>query len=397
MKVALIHDWLTGMRGGEKCLEVLCDLYPNADIFTLLHNKGTVSNLIEEKNIKTSFVQKLPFLKKYRHFLPLFPTAIESFNLNGYDLVISVNHCVAKGVITNPETMHICYCLTPMRYVWDMYYSYFDENRPGYIGRKIIPFFANYLRMWDVTSSRRVEHFVAISHFVAKRILKYYGRKSEVVYPPVDCSAFKISDNVEEYYLMVTAFAPYKRVDLAIQAFNRLRLPLIIIGSGQDEKRLKELSASNVEFLGWQSDEKVSEYYSKCKALIFPGEEDFGIVPLEAQASGRPVIAYGKGGVCETIIAANPQNNTRQVSHLEANGRQAEMHDDPENGRGNATGIFFYEQTVDAIVDAVKEFEKIAQSFDSQNIRNHALKFDKPIFKERIKNCIDGMYAKSKT
>ncbi|MGR3178637.1 MAG: glycosyltransferase [Candidatus Anammoxibacter sp.] len=397
MKVALIHDWLTGMRGGEKCLEVLCDLYPNADIFTLLHNKGTVSNLIEEKNIKTSFVQKLPFLKKYRHFLPLFPTAIESFNLNGYDLVISVNHCVAKGVITNPETMHICYCLTPMRYVWDMYYSYFDENSPGYIGRKVIPFFANYLRMWDVTSSRRVEHFVAISHFVAKRILKYYGRKSEVVYPPVDCSAFKISDNVEEYYLMVTAFAPYKRVDLAIQAFNRLRLPLIIIGSGQDEKRLKELSAGNVEFLGWQSDEKVSEYYSKCKALIFPGEEDFGIVPLEAQASGRPVIAYGKGGVCETIIAANPQNNTRQVSHLEANGRQAEMHDDPENDRGNATGIFFYEQTVDAIVDAVKEFEKIAQSFDSQNIRNHALKFDKPIFKERIKNCIDGMYAKSKT
>ena len=381
MKVALIHDWLTGMRGGEKCLEVLCDLYPNADIFTLLHNKGSVSDCIEKLNIKTSFIQKLPFRGKYRLYLPLFPTAIELFDLSAYDLVISTSHCVAKGVITKPDAVHICYCHTPMRYVWDMYHTYFGKGRVGFLSRAVFSIIANYLRLWDASSSPRVDHFVTNSNFVAKRIFKFYGRKSEVVHPPVDCSTFKISASVEDYYLMVTAFAPYKKVDLAIQAFNSLQLPLIIIGSGQDEKRLKEISTGNVEFLGWQSSERISEYYSKCKALVFPGEEDFGIVPLEAQASGRPVIAYGKGGVCETVIPANPQNNGSKGLYSSAEMTEAE----------NATGLFFYEQTVNAIVDAVKEFEKIAQSFDSQMIRDHALKFDKPIFKERLKNSIDRM------
>ncbi|MGR3317157.1 MAG: glycosyltransferase [Candidatus Anammoxibacter sp.] len=395
MKVALIHDWLTGMRGGEKCLEVLCDLYPDADIFTLLHKKGSVSDCIEKRNIKTSFIQNLPFSSKYRRFLPLFPTAIELFDLSDYDLVLSSSHCVAKGVITRPDAVHICYCHTPMRYVWDMYHAYFGKERVGFISRVFFPIIATYLRLWDASSSSRVDHFVTNSNFVAKRILKFYGRKSEVVYPPVDCSAFKISANVADYYLMVTAFAPYKRVDLAIRAFNRLQLPLIIIGSGQDEKRLRGISADNVKFLGWQTDEKVSEYYSKCKALVFPGEEDFGIVPLEAQASGRPVIAYGKGGVCETVVAANPRNNASPGLHSEVDGRQSEMRD-YEIDTGNATGLFFYEQTVNAIVNAVKEFEKIAQSFDSKSIRNHALKFDKPVFKERIKNSIDEMYEKLK-
>lgn len=391
MKVALIHDWLTGMRGGEKCLEVLCQIYPDADIFTLLYKKGAVSKFIEERNIKTSFVQKLPFLKKYRYYLPLFPTAIESFDLSGYDLVISVNHCVAKGVITNPSTTHICYCLTPMRYVWDMYHSYFSENDKKYIRKKLIHFSANYLRMWDVTSSIRVEYFIAISNFVANRILKYYGRKSEIVYPPVDCSFFKVSESAEDYYLMVSAFAPYKKVDLAIQAFNRLQHPLIIIGSGQDEKKLKKMSASNVEFLGWQSDEKIREYYSKCKALIFPGEEDFGIVPLEAQASGRPVIAFGRGGICETVVPVNARNNTNTGSHS-----HVDSHQDKKCNSAHETGLFFYEQTVDAVVNAIKAFEKVEDYFDSHAIRNHALKFDRPIFRDRIKECIERVYYEHK-
>lgn len=375
MKIALIHDWLTGMRGGEKCLEVLCELYPDADIFTLLHKKGSVSKVIEDKNITTSFVQKLPFLKKYRHYLPIFPTAIETFNLNEYDFVISVNHCVAKGVITNPNTIHICYCLTPMRYIWDMYYSYFNHNDTGLINRIIMPFFANYLRMWDVTSSMRVEYFIANSNFTGSRILKFYGRKCDVIHSPVDCSLFEISDHVEDFYLVVSAFAPYKMVDLAIQAFNQLELPLVVIGTGQDEKRLKSIAEPNIEFLGWQSSEKIREYYSKCKALIFPGKEDFGIVPLEANASGRPVIAYGRGGVCETVVPVNPGNisNNNEHSHV-------------------GTGVFFYEQTVKSLVDAVRNFDEIEASFDSNLIRKHSLKFDRPIFKEKLKNCINDIY-----
>ncbi len=373
MKTALIHDWLTGMRGGESCLEVLCELYPSADIFTLLHKKGSVSKTIEGKRIETSFVQKLPFQSRYRNFLPLFPIAIESFDLGEYDVVISVNHCVAKGVITNPDTVHICYCLTPMRYVWDMYHSYFK----GFAGRYIVPFFANYLRTWDVASSIRVEYFISISNYVSARILKYYGRDSEVVYPPVDCSSMKFTEKVDDYYLIVSAFAPYKRVDLAIQAFNQTGAKLIIIGTGQDEKRLKKMAKNNIEFLGWQSDEQVREYYSKCKALIFPGLEDFGIVPLEVQASGRPVIAYGKGGACETVIPVNPKGTSLNM-------------DDPAIGDVNrATGVFFYEQTVPSLVAAIKEFEKIEDSFDSKNIRTQALKFDLPVFRSNLKNCIE--------
>lgn len=380
LKIALIHDWLTGMRGGEKCLEALCEIFPEADIFTLLWKRGSVSRRIEAMKINTSFIQKLPFLGKYRHYLPLFPTAIELFDLSDYDLVISVSHCVAKGVITRPDTLHICYCLTPMRYVWDMYHSYFGEVRGGRIYKSLIPIFANYLRMWDVGSSIRVEYFIAISTYIANRILKYYGRQADVVYPPVDCSLFKPSERVDDYYLMVTAFAPYKRVDLAIHAFNSLKLPFVIIGTGQDEKRLKNMAGDNIEFLGWQSDETIRDYYSRCKALIFPGVEDFGIVPLEAQACGRPVIAYGLGGICETVLPVNLQQGLALKQPMETKDTLS------------PTGIFFYEQTATAIINAVKEFEKIQDIFDSANIRKHAVKFDMPIFKEKIKVCIERRY-----
>ena len=292
MKVAIIHDWLTGMRGGERCLEIFCELFPEADLYTLLHIPGSVSPIIERMAIKTSFIQNLPFSKKgYRKYLPLFPMAIESFNLKGYDLILSCSHCVAKGIIPSPDTLHVSYVLTPMRYAWDMYGEYFGENR-----NRMIPFFIHYLRMWDVTSSQRVDHFLCISKHVENRIKKFYRREAEVIHPPVEIKRFRLQRRKEDFFLIVSSFAPYKRIDLAIEAFNRLGYPLKIIGSGPEEKRLRAMARSNIEFLGWLPDEGVAECYSKCRALIFPGEEDFGIVPLEAMACGKPVIAYGRGG-----------------------------------------------------------------------------------------------------
>lgn len=369
MRVALVHDWLTGMRGGEKVLEVFCELYPEADLFTLIHVPGSVSEIIEKRLIKTSFIQRLPFSKKrYRSMLPLFPLAIEGFNLNGYDLVVSSSHCVAKGVIPPPDSAHISYIHTPMRYVWDMYHEYFGGTG---LKARAINLFVHYLRMWDVSSSARVDSFIANSRHVAKRVEKYYRREADVIHPPVECGRFRlISGKPDDYYLAVSAFAPYKRLDMAVDAFNRLGHKLKIIGTGQDEKKLKQMAGANIEFLGWKTDTEIAEYYSRCKALIFPGEEDFGIVPLEAMASGRPVIAYGKGGALETIIPASGSLKSA----------------------GEPTGVFFYEQTVDALIEAVGDFEKNMNDFDPASIRTHALTFDRPIFKERIREHISKRY-----
>jgi glycosyltransferase involved in cell wall biosynthesis len=370
MKVAIIHDWLTGMRGGERCLEIFCELFPAADLYTLLYIPGSISPVIGRMAIKTSFIQNLPFLKRgYRKYLPLFPMAIESFNLKGYDLVLSCSHCVAKGVIPSPDALHVSYMLTPMRYAWDMYGEYFGEKR-----NRMVSFFIHYLRMWDVTSSQRVDHFLCISKHVEDRIKKFYRREAEVIHPPVDMKRFKLQERKEDFFLIVSSFAPYKKIGLAIEAFGRLGYPLKIIGSGAEEKRFRSMARSSVEFLGWLPDEVVADYYSKCRALIFPGEEDFGIVPLEAMACGRPVIAYGRGGALETMVSVGQ-------------GRRA-------NGEA-MTGLFFYEQSIDALIEAVERFVRIEKEFDPVAIRNHSAKWDTGVFKEKIKkNIFDKMESK---
>lgn len=380
MKVAIIHDWLTGMRGGEKCLEVFCELFPGADLFTLIHVKGSVSPTIEAMNIKTSFVQRLPFSqKRYRNYLPLFPLAVESFNLKGYDLILSSSHCVAKGVIPPPDCCHISYVYSPMRYVWDMYFDYFGGRRGGWMMGAVLPLVANYLRTWDVTSSDRVDSFIAISEHVANRIKKYYRRDAKVIHPPVETKRFKISKDGDNFYLIVSALAPYKRIDLAIQAFNRLGYPLKLIGSGQDEKKLKSMALPNIQFLGWQLDEVVAEYYARCKALVFPGEEDFGITPLEAQASGRPVIAYGRGGVLETVVplSGSQREGSRSKGTAGADARKPVE-----------TGVFFYDHSVEGLIQAVRIFEENQGLFDQRAIRRHAIKWDRSVFKKNVKAAI---------
>ncbi|MEK6684069.1 MAG: glycosyltransferase [Nitrospirota bacterium] len=368
LKVALIHDWLTGMRGGERCLEVFCELFPDADLFTLLHHPGTVSPMIEKHLIRTSLIQRLPFSRRaYRYYLPIFPRAIESFDLSGYDLVLSSSHCVAKGVRVPSNACHISYLHTPMRYIWDQYEHYFGKGRAGRPVQSMMRFLRPRLQRWDVRSNGSVYAFIANSRHVAERIKKYYGRTAEVIYPPVDFQAFSSSNRDDGFYLMVTAFAPYKRVDLAVEAFNRLKRPLKIVGAGQDEKRLRAIAGPTVEFLGWRPDFEIRELYASCRALIFPGEEDFGIVPLEAMACGKPVIAYGKGGALETVV---PLRTSRPGG--------------PKPEEADPTGLFFYEQTPEALIEAVRLFEAHRDRFDPVRIREHVKPFDRTNFREKI-------------
>lgn len=378
MRVAIVHDWLTGMRGGEKVLEILCEIFPESDIFTLIHIYGSVSKIIESKKIYTSFLQKIPFSKsRYRSFLPLFPLAIESFDMRNYDIVLSSSHCVAKGIVTSSSTIHICYCHTPMRYVWDYYYTYFGNDKKGLISRFLIPAVAHYLRMWDVTSSNRVDYFVANSRNVAHRIKKYYKRPAKVIHPPVDCSFYTPPDIQREgdYYLIVSAFAPYKRIDIAVDAFEKLRLPLVIIGCGQEDDLIRNIAKKYVQCVGWQSDESLKKYYRNCKALVFPGEEDFGIVPLEAQACGKPVIAFAKGGALETVLGVYPYS-------VFAEGMIRKQSEAP-------TGVFFTDQTTESLIEAVRFFEEHKDVFDPLSIRKHAENFDRLIFKEKVKQYME--------
>lgn len=367
MKVALVHDWLVGMRGGERVLEAFCELFPEADLFTLVHIPGACSPTIERRAIRTSFLDRIPFARDHhRHWLPLFPHAIEAFDFTGYDLVLSSSHCVAKGVVVPTSALHVCYVHTPMRYLWDQYPEYFGPGRAGALTRAGMRLASTFLRAWDEASAHRVDVFVANSFNVAARVEKRYRREAQVVHPPVDVARFESRGEraVEDFYLMVTAFAPYKRIEVAIEAFRRSGRRLRIVGWGQEWKRIQALAGGSVELLGPLSDAEVADLYPRCRALVFPGEEDAGITPLEAQAAGRPVIALARGGALETVIGL-------------------------DGSERSPTGVFFDEPTVPALLGAVERFEHARERFDPAAARRNAERFDRRHFKARIAAVID--------
>lgn len=352
MRIALVHEYLNQFGGAERVLRVLCSLFPEAPIYTLFYDAEATGNVFEGREIRTSFLQKAPFIKNYHRLFPLFmPVAIEQFDFSEFDVVLSISSSFAKGVITNPGTKHICYCLTPPRFLWDDSQKFVEEFRyPGFI-RKVLPLFITYLRLWDREASLRVDEFWSISNFVQDRVKKYYFKDTKVIYPPVNVSKFHISDKVGDHFFMVGRLVSYKRFDLAIKAFNELGWPLKIAGIGPEMKRLKKMAKSNIEFLGLLSDKELADNYSEARALVFPQEEDFGIIPLESMASGRPVIAYRGGGALETI-------------------------------KEGETGMFFDKQTPKSLIEVLRKFDD--NKFDSNACRAQAEKFDISVFKENI-------------
>lgn len=350
LNTALCHDWLTGMRGGERVLEILCEGFPGAPIHTLMHNPVAMSDIINSHQIKTSWLQGIPNITKlYRHLLPLFPPTIGTMKRPDCELLISTSHCVAKSLRTNPNTKHICYCFTPMRYAWTFYDEYFGHSRARALAARVM---LPILRDWDKRTASRVDRFIAISKHVQKRINSFYERDADMVYPPVDTERYTpIADTGGDFDLIVSALVPYKRIDLAVQAYGQIGYPLKIVGSGSEGNALKEMAAPNVEFLGWESDERILALYRACRMLIFPGEEDFGIVPVEAQACGRPVVAYAKGGAMETVV-------------------------------DGVSGVFFKEQSVASLTEAIERCADSAWNRDA--IRANAERFS-------TQNFINGM------
>jgi glycosyltransferase involved in cell wall biosynthesis len=370
MKVALAHDWLVRYRGGEKVLAAICEMYPQADLFTLIHAPGAVPPIVENRRIYTSFLQRVPGIElRYRSFLPLFPAAIESFRLQGYDLVISSSHCVAKGIRKPPGARHLGYVHAPMRYMWDRFDDYFGRGRASPPVRVVANAVRPWLQSWDRQSALGVDHFVANSHFIAGKIAWLYGRQASVVAPPVDLLRFASlpleGGGRGSYFLWVGAFVPYKRLDLALEAFARLGLPLWVVGSGPGLKGIARSVPSNVRLLGQVPDDELAVLYRDARALVFTAQEDFGIAPLEAQAAGRPVIAFGAGGALETLA--------------------------PE------TALFFSSQTADELVASVRKLEAWEKGFDPSLARANACRFSKEQFQRRLAQEVERVLAGAAT
>ncbi|HEY1388774.1 MAG TPA: glycosyltransferase [Ktedonobacterales bacterium] len=357
MRVALVHDYLNQMGGAERVLLALHSLYPQAPIYTAIYDAERVDSRFRSMDIRTSFMQRLPFVKRHHQpFLPLYPFAFEWMDLREYDLVISDSSAFAKGVVTRADALHVCYCHTPMRWAWN-FEEYIERERLGRVSRAMLLPVITWLRQWDYAAAARVDVFLANSPNVAARIAKYYRRKATVLPPPVDVWRYAVATTQEDYFLIVSRLVPYKRIDLAVKAFTRLRLPLRIIGTGRDEEQLRRMAGKNVQFLGWLPDDEVRAQLMGCRALIFPGEEDFGLTPVEAHACGRPVIAYREGGACDTVIEG-------------------------------VTGLFFDEQTPDALVAAVRRFHD--DQFDPHVTRHHAEQFDTRRFLDRFQHFIEA-------
>ncbi len=369
MKLAIVHDWLTGMRGGEKCLEVLCRRFPKAELFTLVHKRGAMSPAIESMRIRTSFLQRLPgAARHYRYLLPLMPWAVERLRIaQDVDLVVSFSHAVAKSVQPPPGVPHVCYCFTPMRYAWHLRNDYVGDGNessihsgrvrgPIHHARQLV---LDQIREWDRRTSDRATHYIASSRTVAQRLTECYGRASRVIYPPVDTRFFTpVEVPREDFYLCVSALVPYKRLELAIEACNRMNRRLIVIGTGPEQGRLQHLAGPTIEFLGWQPDEVVREHYRRCRALLFPGREDFGIVPLEAQACGAGVIALGADGATETVL--------------------------PRGTKQPGTGLFFHEQTSAALTEAIEQWERSTAPYCPEFARQHAEQFATHHFERQL-------------
>ncbi len=353
-RVALVHDWLNQIGGAEDVLEAMVDLYPAAPVFTSLYWREGMPHHWRSWDIRTSFIDRLPGAhRRQQRYFPLYPLAFEQFDFRAYDVVLSNKSGFCHGVITGPETVHICYCLTPTRYVW-RYHQYAEQEGLGRLARRLLAPALHYLRIWDRLAAERVDHFIAISQEVRRRIAKIYGRESTIIHPPVDTQRFQPVRQVDDYYLMVGRLVPYRRVDVLIEAFNRLGRPLFIAGSGRDRERLEGLAGPNVTFLGYVSDDELPDLMARCRAFLFPGEEDFGIAPLQAMAAGRPVIAYAAGGALETVVPG--------------------------------AGVLFAQQSPEAIINAVETFEP--ESTDPMTIRAHAQQFDTELFRRKIDDFV---------
>ena len=369
MRVAFIHEWLSTYAGSEQLLEQMLDLFPHADVFCIVDFLPAAHrDFLKGRSVRTSFIQKLPRARsKFRNYLPLMPLAVEQFDLSSYDLVISNSHAVAKGVLTSPHQLHLCMCLSPIRYAWDLQQQYLSASglqrgMKGWLVKAVL----HYIRMWDVRSANRVDHFMAISKFIARRVRKYYRREATVIYPPVDTEAFPLHTEKEDFYLTASRMTPYKRMDLITESFSLMPdKKLIVIGDGPDRRRVRSNAASNVQFLGHVDRKVLIDHMQRAKAFIFAAEEDFGMVVVEAQACGTPVITFGRGGATEIVIDGQ-------------------------------TGVHFAQQTAPCIAKAVQRFESQASSFDPQKIRANAERFSIERFRSEFTQIVDRQYAKFK-
>jgi glycosyltransferase involved in cell wall biosynthesis len=375
LRVAIVHHWFVSLAGGERVVGTIASMFPQADVFTLFLDKRKLPSALSTHKITTSFLDKIPAARRaHRHFLPFYPLAVELLNLSGYDLIITSDSGPMKGVVTDPYSTHICYCYSPMRYLWDAHSAYFRQMSS--LTRKIFRPVSHYVRNWDYSAAQRVDRFIAISRYVARRIRKYYRRDSTVIYPPVDTLRGFLASKHEDYYLTVGRLVAYKRTDILIDACRKLGRKLVIVGDGPEMKRLKKKSAKNIEFLGEVDDAQLRNIYARCRAFLFAAEEDFGLVPLEAHSYGRPVIAFGKGGALETVVGSFAP--TRQQRNREGS---------------TITGVFFPEQSADSLAEAILAFESSEQIFIPEQIQLHAYRFDTSIFVDRMHNYISSVMA----
>ena len=369
MKKALIHDWFSTYAGAEKCVESFTDIWDDFEIYSLIDFlKGADRDkILKGKRAHTSFIQKLPFAKdKYRNYLPLFPLAIEQFDLSGYDVVLSSSHAVAKGVLTHSNQLHIAYVHTPIRYAWDLYHQYLRESGldRGLKGM-LAKYFLHKIRLWDASTANRVDHYVANSRYIARRIKKTYGKPSDVIYPPVDVDKFTLREAKEEFYLTASRMVPYKKIDLIVEAFSQTDKKLLVIGDGPDMAKIKSKAGKNVELLGFASDETMADLMGRAKAFVFAAEEDFGITPVEAQACGTPVICFGRGGARETVLDGE-------------------------------SGLYFMEQNTKELLAVVAKFEQNYDKFKPVKIRENSLKFSRARFEAEIKSYVEKRYEEFK-